>query len=89
VLTGDGRFCVVWSGRPVEGGWGIYLSRGDGETWDEPAVVSAAGSPARAPQICQAEDGTTWIAWHAGVGAEMRIEVLEVPTASAQTWVPD
>ena len=54
-----------------------------------PRRISGREQTARAPQICRATDGSLWIAWHAGTGEDMRIEVLTMPAGGAThtAWV--
>lgn len=74
-----GDLWVAWSGRDREGRrpWGVYLTHGSRGDWSLPERVSPPGTDARAPAVVIGSDGQVWIAWHAGRGADMRIEVLK------------
>jgi hypothetical protein len=80
-VDSEGGIWVVWSGRPeindLDQPWGIYLSHLADDEWSAPVLVSEAGVNSRAPDIVIGQDDQVWIAWHAGVGDDMRINVLQ------------
>ncbi len=72
----DGALWVAWSGRADDGSpWGIYVCRSGPGGWSEPVKVSADGENARAPAM-SASGGSVWLAWHSGVGSQMKIKAL-------------
>jgi hypothetical protein len=75
--TDDGRLWVVWSGR-FEGTkpWQLYISHFENEVWSAPMPISEPETEARAPRMCSGLNNDLWIGWHSGVGAEMKIKVL-------------
>ena len=77
----DGGLVAVWSGRAQdpEGGWAIYLSRHQENTWSTPVKISGEDENARAPRMAIGPQGDLWITWHVGTGSEMRIEVYRLP----------
>lgn len=73
----NGNLWVVWSGRKSEDHpWNIFMAKYENGTWSSPEIISPPGENARAPQICAGTDNDLWIAWHSGVGDEMKIKVL-------------
>jgi hypothetical protein len=75
----NGTLWTAWSGRQndIDKPWGIRVARLAKDRWSVPKLVSDAGVNARAPALSVGKDGTIWLAWHAGIGTRMQIEVLE------------
>jgi hypothetical protein len=75
-----GVLWVTWSGRPKgeDSKWGIYICRQLSDGWSTPRRITSGSESGRAPDICTASDGRVWLAWHAGDGEAMRINVLRL-----------
>ncbi len=75
--TADGRLWVVWSARR-EGTepWCLYISHFENGAWSDQKMISTPDDNARAPKICAGKDNDLWIAWHSGIGDDMKIKVL-------------
>jgi hypothetical protein len=78
-VDSDGTLWTAWSGRQndIDKPWGIRVARLAKDRWSVPKLVSDAGVNARAPALAVGKEGTLWLTWHAGTGAQMQIEVLE------------
>jgi hypothetical protein len=75
----DGKIWIAWSGRKdAASTWAVYISHWENESWSPPKMVSVKNEPARAPSISVAPDGTAWIAWHNGIGADMKIKAVRI-----------
>ncbi len=82
-VSPEGAMWVAWSGRDDEGTpWGIYLVKRDKDYWSEPVMVSPVSKHARAPSIAVSDDGVAWLAWHAGSGDDMKVEILRYEWSS-------
>lgn len=76
-VDGTGRIWVVWSGLPYGSeSWAVYIASLEDGHWSEPVAVSAPGENARAPKLCAGKNNDLWIAWHSGIGDDMKIKVL-------------
>jgi len=72
-----GRLWVVWSGLPIGSEtWSVFLTSYEDGQWSTPVEISTPGENARAPVIAAGNDFGLWIAWHSGIGDDMRIKVL-------------
>jgi hypothetical protein len=75
--TAGGRLWVAWSARR-EGTdpWRIYISHFDDGVWSSQKLISSPDENARAPKICAGKNDDLWVAWHSGIGDDMKIKVL-------------
>jgi hypothetical protein len=74
----NGVLWAVWSGRKddLAKPWAIYLSRFSEKRWTVAQHISEDGVNSQAPNICIGKAGSLWVSWHAGVGEDMRVKVL-------------
>ncbi len=73
---------IVWSGRNHISGkpWGIYLARELDGVWSDPVLISEKDETARHPKIIVDSSDNIWISWHSGIGNEMKVEIVRLPT---------
>ncbi len=77
VVDGTGRIWAVWSGlRRNSDTWSIYLASSKDGQWSVPVEISSPGENGRAPVIAAGKGSDVWIAWHAGIGDDMKVKVL-------------
>jgi len=72
---------IVWSGRPINENsvWGIYLSVNINGTWKKPILISKTDINSRFQKISYSnKTNSIWISWHAGIGKEMKTEIINI-----------
>ena len=79
-ITSAGEIVVVYAGRrkALDGHWSVYLTRYADGRWSPPAVISAAGESARAPDIAVGPQGEVWVAWHSGTGNDITVKLVRL-----------